>query len=211
MGCGTSGVAPASSPGSRRHHADKAGLGWATHHQNNGTSSHHQAGGLSHLQKTTIWDQWGILEGDSIALGSKVFLLIFEEHPDIKVVFSCKEMTPKELSESANFKQHASRFIGTVGKVVDNIEDFDQVTTPLLNELGRKHIHFRGFKPTYFNVFQSAMARVWQESLGEEFTEEAREAWILIFEFIVRELKRGYSQAIIDGSAGSEVKSEDID
>jgi len=38
--------------------------------------------------------------------------------------------------------------------------------TPLLNELGRRHTHFKGFKPIYFNDFHATREPTQPPNLG---------------------------------------------
>jgi len=58
------------------------------------------------------------------------------------------------------FKGHAVRFMQAVQAVVDNIDNYHETVTPLLNDLGRRHTHFKGFKPIYFNDFQDSILQV---------------------------------------------------
>ena len=47
-----------------------------------------------------------------------------------------------------------------VGAIVDNIDNYAEAVSPLLNELGRRHTQFKGFKPIYFNDFQDSIMEV---------------------------------------------------
>uniref|UniRef100_A0A8W8LVS6 Globin domain-containing protein n=1 Tax=Magallana gigas TaxID=29159 RepID=A0A8W8LVS6_MAGGI len=60
---------------------------------------------------------------------------------------------------------------------------------------------FGGFKPEYWDVFTEAMLYVWEKELGDLFDDNCRNAWTKVFEFIMEQLKVGYSQAI-DEEAG---------
>ena len=83
-----------------------------------------------------------------------------------------------------------------VGAVVDNIDNYEKALSPLLNGLGRKHIHFAGFRAGYFDAFEEAMMYVWAEDLGPKYDEETSVAWHQVFQFIMNELKQGFQQVI---------------
>ncbi|ELU04433.1 hypothetical protein CAPTEDRAFT_110047 [Capitella teleta] len=150
---------------------------------------------LTDKDKLLIRRNWKHLACNLTERGARVFLRIFVDNPSVKDLFPFKKLQGEELTRDVNFRGHASRFMQAVGAVVDNIDDFEQSLAPLLNGLGRKHIDFHGFTPTHFNAFQDAMLAVWSEDLGGKLTPEGRDAWIKVFGFIMRELKKGYSQA----------------
>ena len=118
--------------------------------------------------------------------------------PHIKELFPCGHLEGDDLTRDISFKGHASRFMQAVGAVIDNIDNYEQALSPLLNSLGRQHIHYRGFKYNYFDEFEEAMIHVWSEDLGAKFTPEARDTWHQVFGFIMEELKMGYQDALRD-------------
>lgn len=151
---------------------------------------------LSEKDKALIRRNWKYLACDLTGRGAKVFLRIFRDNPEVKLLFPFHALEGEELIRDANFRGHASRFMQAVGAVVDNIDDFEAALTPLLNGLGQKHIHFRGFNPSLFDAFQEAMLEVWAEDLGNKLTCEGQGAWIKVFGFIKGELQNGYLQAV---------------
>ena len=151
--------------------------------------------GLTEKEKILVRRNWKRLSCDLTERGAKVFLRIFSDNPNVKLLFPFKDLDGEELTKDVNFRGHASRFMQAVGAVVDNIDDFEQSLAPLLNALGQKHVHFKGFTPAHFNAFQDAMLAVWTEDLGGKLSPDGREAWVKVLGFIMRELKRGYSQA----------------
>lgn len=85
-----------------------------------------------------------------------------------------------------------------VDAVVENIDDPDGVMGPFLVGLGRQHVTFGGFKPEYFDAFEEAMTTVWAEELGDKFDVMARQAWKVVFQFIMHKLRKGYELQMAD-------------
>nr|QQO51931.1 globin gb_IVA [Platynereis dumerilii] len=89
-------------------------------------------------------------------------------------------------------KGHASRFMQAVGAVIDNVDDLDNTIYPVLTNLGKRHVTFEDFEGHFFDAFEQAMLLVWSEELGTKFEERVRDAWQLVFKYIIRTLKAGY-------------------
>ncbi len=149
-------------------------------------------------QKRMVLKNWKVLSNDLTGRGSRIFIRIFQLNPNVKMLFPCHNLEGEDLLRDHNFKGHASRFMQAVGAVIDNIDSFEESLSPLLNGLGRQHIHFRGFQPDYFNVFEQAIMDVWAEDLGPKFGDQSREAWHTVFTFLMRELKQGFEDALSD-------------
>ncbi len=158
---------------------------------------------FSDEQKKLVRKNWKFLANDLTGRGTKVFLKIFLLNTEVKSLFPFRELEGEKLIKGHEFKGHASRFMQAVGAVVDNIDTLDQSLAPLLIDLGKQHIHFKGFKPDYFNAFEHAMLSVWSEELGNKFDHTAREAWNKIFKFILMKLKEGFAIAIEAHSANN--------
>ena len=75
---------------------------------------------------------------------------------------------------------------------MDNINDPAGVMGPFLVGLGRQHVNFGGFRPEYFDAFDEAMTTVWAAELGAQFDDTARQAWKIVFQFIMQKLREGY-------------------
>ena len=146
-------------------------------------------------QKKIIHKTWKFLADDLNGRGTRIFLRIFELHPYVKELFPCRDLEGEDLLRDANFKGHASRFMQAVGAAVDNIDNLDGALAPLLIGLGKQHIHFRGFKPDYWDAFREAILFVWEMDLGDKFNEQTRDAWVAVFGFIMVKLKEGYKKA----------------
>jgi len=115
---------------------------------------------LTDQQQKVVVRNWSVLSSDLSGRGSRIFLLIFGRNPLIKSIFSFGHLDGEDLVSDPRFKSHARKFMEAVGNVIDNIDNFNEALAPLLNELGRRHTHFKGFKPIYFNEFQDSILQV---------------------------------------------------
>jgi len=110
--------------------------------------------------KKVLVENWQFLSSDLSGRGSRIFYQIFGRNPLIKSIFSFGHLDGDELLCDSRFKGHALRFMQVMGIVVDNIDNCSEALTPLLNDLGRRHTQFKGFKPIYFNEFQDSILEV---------------------------------------------------
>jgi len=137
---------------------------------------------------------WKRMTNDIQGNGMQVFLRIFEIAPDVKTLFSIQHVRPRDVVRNPVIIGHASRFMQAIGAAVERINecegsnDFDEQ----LHRLGKKHTHFKGFKPNYFEVFYNAIMWQWERYMGETFTKEVADAWSHVFAYVMWRLKEGY-------------------
>ena len=153
---------------------------------------------ISEEEKSIIRRQWKVLSLDMKGTGSTIFLRIFEEHPEIKQLFSYTNVGDELLPKSSRLSTHAYRFMQVIGTVVDNIDEIEVKVAGALLALGKQHIHFTGFKPLYIQAFYDAILHVWKEVLGVEFTLECAIAWGHVLILIMEKLKKGYHLASLE-------------
>ena len=150
-------------------------------------------------QKHLVKKTWRYLSRNILVRGTKVFLRIFEINPHVKGLFpNLKEKEGEYLKNDTNFQGHATRFMQIVGAVVDNIDNLDDAVCPILIGLGRQHIHFSDFKPSYFDAFKEGMVYTWKDDLGDRYHGNTEEAWSTVFDFIMDKLKEGYKLAVAE-------------
>ena len=89
----------------------------------------------------------------------------------------------------------------TIDSVCDQLEyadDSDSEVTRQLVLLGAKHASMNKFDWHHFHVFIKSLHICWEQALGEEYTEDVREAWSAVFEFIRDKLQDGFNFYIDD-------------
>ena len=58
--------------------------------------------------------------------------------------------------------------------------------------LGAKHATIPGFDLMYLSTFTKCMHSTWENILGEEYTDDVRDAWATVFEYISSKIRDGY-------------------
>lgn len=101
----------------------------------------------------------------------------------------------EDLHTLPTFREHATKFMGVLASLVDNLEDPHEVDEALLL-LGAKHATFNGYHPEYFISFGKCMLDAWEMELGEEFIAEVRESWRLLFDYIMTRMKQGFEMCL---------------
>ena len=140
---------------------------------------------------------WKLLSGDIQDVGAKIFLKLFDLNPSIREIFHCESLDGDALLRNRQFRGHASRFMQAIGAAVDTIDDLQGSMGPMLEDLGRQHLTFAGFKPGYWDCFTDAILHVWKDQLHYRFTTEVAKAWKTVFVFIVLKLKEGFEKACL--------------
>lgn len=93
-----------------------------------------------------------------------------------------------------SFRHHSTIFMDTVASVCDNLDNFDVESeiSKRLMLLGAHHATISGYDPLYFDIFAKCLHLTWEAVLGEEYTEDVRGAWTLVFCFITSRMQDGY-------------------
>ena len=157
-----------------------------------------QSVGIGTTEKAIIKRQWKVLSADIRGNGTAVFLQLFKQNPELKKLFSFRHIDDTELWHDVEFKRHGIRFMQAINATVENIDDLETSMSGTLEDLGRQHVSFTGFKPTFFEAFHDAIISVWKEVLGTRFTPACEAAWSHLLAYIMETLKRGHCLASIE-------------
>lgn len=89
----------------------------------------------------------------------------------------------------ASFGQNSSRWLA-----VQLLESKTAKLVPMLQQLGMRHVGY-GLKPEYFDLAGKILIEVLVEWLGEGFTKEVENAWVMVSGFMVATMHGGYLMA----------------
>lgn len=84
----------------------------------------------------------------------------------------------------------------TIESVCDQLEFADDPESEITRQLvllGAKHASMSKFDWHHFHVFIKSLNISWEQALGEEYTEDVREAWSTVFDFIRDKLQDGFN------------------
>mmetsp|Transcript_23348 Transcript_23348/g.43361 ORF Transcript_23348/g.43361 Transcript_23348/m.43361 type:complete len:569 (-) Transcript_23348:185-1891(-) len=125
--------------------------------------------------------------------GVILFQNLFEACPQVKVLFGFPiDVDPRsdELLKSKRFALHASFLLEMVEKTVQMLGDDNETLTKNLTELGQKHVSF-GVTPNYFPYMTDAIIVMLKSMLGNEFTDEDKQAFENVMAVLIADMVRG--------------------
>jgi hemoglobin-like flavoprotein len=106
--------------------------------------------------------------GDSVIVG--FYGRLFETAPEFKQLFT------------TDVNRQARKFLQSLKMIVGSLASTERAA-PVLHRLGDRHRGY-GVKPEDYDVVGGVLIETLQETLGDEFTTEIREAWTAAFSLI---------------------------
>ena len=113
--------------------------------------------------------------------------------PQVKVLFGFPiDVDPRsdELLKSKRFALHAAFLMEMVEKTIQMLGDDNETLTKNLTELGQKHVSF-GVTPQYFPYMTDALVVMLKEMLGNDFTDECKQAFETVMAVLIADMVRG--------------------
>jgi hemoglobin-like flavoprotein/uncharacterized protein YjbI with pentapeptide repeats len=103
---------------------------------------------------------------------------LFQDCPEIKPLFSKTDMTTQ-----------GKKLINSLVLVVENLRD-PEALSPVLTALGARHIGY-GATPKYYKPVGKALLVTFEQYLGEDWTPEAKKAWLNAYRSITTLMLKG--------------------
>lgn len=124
---------------------------------------------LSRKEILLIKGSWEKILENKIEIRKSFYSKIMEIDPSTTPIFRESFLSIKSLPDSFDFMY----------KNVDNLKEI----VPEIKRLGLKHKTYK-VKPKHFPIGKEALLWTFQKYLGNDFTEELREAWKNLFDFM---------------------------
>ena len=150
-----------------------------------------------------IQETWRQMQPRSANIGKQIFLRIFEVEPRVKEAFKLGSTWGDDLINNEAFQRHASRFIATIGSVVEKVDRLSAEVDPFMAGIGADHASRAGFSVEYFDVIVKSLIFVWQQELRENFTPATSDAWETLFRYMVQKTNEGYASATKDNASAT--------
>jgi hypothetical protein len=118
---------------------------------------------------------------------------LFALEPEAKRIFGFGGVqTPisAELVKSPRFIKHAKYFIQMIDKALGMLGPDIELLTEILLDLGAKHVTY-GVKPEYFPSMGRALLFAVKEKLGDDYTDEVKDAWVEVYGALSYDMIRG--------------------
>ena len=107
-------------------------------------------------------------EGDTAIV--RFYERLFDTSPQLRELFS------KDVGRQARM------FLQSLKVIVNSLSSMERAA-PVLNRLGNKHRGY-GVMPEHYEVVGSVLIDTLQEVVGDEFTDDVREAWVAAYQLI---------------------------
>jgi Hemoglobin-like flavoprotein len=105
------------------------------------------------------------------------YRILFTIDPSLKSMFHTSiELQARKLMDSLAF-------------TVNSLEEPGKLM-PMLEAMGRRHVSY-GVRDEHYETVLTALLQMLQESLGDAFTPDTRDAWETALNFVATAMKRG--------------------
>ncbi|GEM44500.1 globin domain-containing protein [Deinococcus cellulosilyticus] len=111
-----------------------------------------------------------------VFFGDIFYQRLFAQHPELKPLFH------------TDIAEQAHRLVTMLRWMVEHLSSIDEFQTEV-KALGERHVKY-GILPEHYNHVGEALIWVFQQTLGEDFTEEVATAWKETF-LLISETMRG--------------------
>jgi hemoglobin-like flavoprotein len=126
------------------------------------------------------------------------FYRFFELEPSAKDIFGWgKDSGTKLIENTKRFQKHSIFFIQMLHMALGFLGPDIEFLTEVLLELGAKHAQY-GVKPEYFPSMGRALLHSLQETLGDEFTQQTRDAWVEVYGAMSYDMIRAQNRSWLD-------------
>ncbi len=136
-------------------------------------------------QARLIRETWDVIVPNAEAVARRFYENLFEIDPTAAALFSGTDMD----------RQH-TLLIRALCQVVENV-DQPELLVPVLEELGRRHVHY-GVDDHHYASVGTALIATLDQGLGSAFTEPVRSAWTAAYAFISGTMLQAASGVVAD-------------
>lgn len=135
---------------------------------------------LSAEQIKLVRDSWQRIMSMKEKTAEFFYARLFELDPSVKSLFK------------GRIDLQGAKLITTLNVVVNSLDDLSEVQA-ILQAMGKRHIIY-GVEAAHYETVGAALLWALQQSLGENFTEEVEQAWVITYGEIASSMKeKAYS------------------
>ncbi|VDK69935.1 unnamed protein product [Dibothriocephalus latus] len=163
---------------------------------------------FSEFEKDVLLSTWAVLSEEADRHATAVFNLACQMFPGLRNIFgiSC-ENDDQDCCESEVGKRHRDAYMNMINDAIECLEYPREDFYDDLLVAGAHYATIPGMKTEYFKVIKRATLVTWNALLGEEFTEDVKQSWQSLLDYIITVISEGcriYEQeeerALLDAS-----------
>jgi len=135
------------------------------------------------------------MAGDACKTGFDMFTKMFSDHAETKSIFAFAQgNSTAQMQNSSRLIFHVTRVVKYINKVVENLDNLEEVV-PMLKQLGGRHGSNGYNVPVkYFPYLSEAMRCLMKERVSN-YSEKTNRLWQKLFDgFIVEQINIGQSE-----------------
>jgi len=144
-------------------------------------------------EKIALKLSWStFVSGDASKMGFEMFTRMFKQHPETQSIFSfASGSSTAQMQNSSRLLFHVTRVVKYITKVVDNLDNLEEVV-PMLKQLGGRHGKTGYDVPTkYFPYLGESMRSLMKETVNN-YSDKTNKLWQKLFEgFIIEQMSIG--------------------
>jgi hemoglobin-like flavoprotein len=149
---------------------------------------------MTPLQIRLVQRSFVKIEPIATKVGSRFYGRLFKVAPELRSLFK-NDMSYQHAKFMSVVAELVSLHLRSLISLPVTRLDAGEAAMPGIRDLGRRHIDF-GVRPEHFPVMRTALMDTLAESLGEDFSEEVREAWEGAFDVLANVMKGGLTGKI---------------
>jgi len=131
-------------------------------------ASHPSDHPLTYKQKQLVQGTWEKVTPIAETAAEIFYTKLFELDPEVKPLFKESDM-----------KEQGKKLMQMIGAAVKGLDTLGELV-PAVQALGKRHIKY-GVKDEHYGTVASALLFTLDKGLGEDFTEETKEAWTITY------------------------------
>ena len=123
---------------------------------------------LTYKQKMLVQDTWEKVVPIEATAAELFYGKLFELDPALKPMFADSDM-----------KEQGKKLMTMIGAAVKGLDSLGELV-PAVQGLGKRHIKY-GVKDEHYDTVATALLDTLDKGLGDDFTEETKEAWTITY------------------------------
>lgn len=133
-----------------------------------------------------VQSSWAKVETISDAAAELFYLRLFDLDPSIRPLFK------------SNIAEQGVRLMQMIGGAVRSLGN-PAALVPVLKSLGARHVGY-GVNDGHYDTVAQALLWTLKEGLGDEFTDEVRDAWVEVYRVVATNMQAGAREVALQAA-----------
>jgi hemoglobin-like flavoprotein len=131
-------------------------------------------------QIVLVQESWAKVVPISEKAAELFYAKLFELDPEVKALFK------------SDMKEQGKKLMGILNTAVNALNDLESIV-PAVQDMGRRHVGY-GVKDEDYDTVGEALIWTLGQGLGDDFTDEVKDAWIATYTLVANTMKDAASE-----------------